>query len=218
MPRRSFVRARKPEEKEVRRQAILKAARALLDEHENANDLSLNELARRAGISKPNVYRYFESREEVLLQLWVDEVRLFTELLEKGFTRLKTPALDPVVRVIVDAFVASPRMCELTAMCSPVLERNLSADAIAEAKLTLAQLVVRTAQLMNAVLPEISLEDCSWLVGAIATWVAGIWPSVNPTEATREALARPELAAMRIDFPRDLKRFVQTLVAGLNAS
>ncbi len=63
--RRKFQRARRPEE--VRRQQILTAARTLLAER-GVSELSLNELARRSGVSKPNVYRYFESREDVLLQ------------------------------------------------------------------------------------------------------------------------------------------------------
>jgi AcrR family transcriptional regulator len=82
--RRKFTRARRPEEKEVRRQQILTAARTLLAER-GVSELSLNELARRSRVSKPNVYRYFESREDVLLQLWVDEVRELGERLERAF-------------------------------------------------------------------------------------------------------------------------------------
>ncbi|HHH28079.1 MAG TPA: TetR family transcriptional regulator [Polyangiaceae bacterium] len=34
--------------------------------------LSLNELAKRAGMAKPNIYRYLESRQAVLLALLDD--------------------------------------------------------------------------------------------------------------------------------------------------
>src|SRR5712692_5405304 len=85
--RRTFRRARRPEEKEVRRQQILAAARKLLAGR-GVGELSLNELARRAGVSKPNVYRYFESREDVLLQVWVDEVRELGGRLEQAFASI----------------------------------------------------------------------------------------------------------------------------------
>ena len=68
-----FQRARKPEEKDERRRAILLAARDLAREV-GARELSLNELGRRSGVSKPNIYRYFESREEVLFRLFVHEL------------------------------------------------------------------------------------------------------------------------------------------------
>src|SRR3954464_1120699 len=67
-----FHRGRKPEDKEVRRRAILDAARELAREA-GAFDLSLNELGRRSGVSKPNIYRYFESREDILFQLYLAE-------------------------------------------------------------------------------------------------------------------------------------------------
>src|SRR5260370_25084990 len=127
--RRKFQRARRPEEKEVRRQQILTAARKLLAER-GVGELSLNELARRSRVSKPNVYRYFESREDVLLQLWVEEVRELGERLEQAFASLGTGDVAGVIGAVVSAFTTHPLLCELTSIASPVLERNLSVDAI----------------------------------------------------------------------------------------
>src|SRR5216684_6901222 len=141
MPRK-FQRARKPEEKEIRRQAILKAARRLMSEVGSV-ELSLTELARRSGVSKPNVYRYFESREDVLLQLWVDEVRELSERLEHAFMPLMPGHVDGVIAAVVSAFSAQPMLCELTSIASPVLERNLSTEAIVRAKTNLATLTVQ---------------------------------------------------------------------------
>ncbi|MCA9688374.1 MAG: TetR family transcriptional regulator, partial [Myxococcales bacterium] len=55
-----FQRARSDAQKEQRRAAILQAAAALLDEG-SLEAVGLNAIARRAGIAKSNVYRYFES-------------------------------------------------------------------------------------------------------------------------------------------------------------
>jgi hypothetical protein len=52
--------------------------------------------------------------------------------------------------------------------------------------------------------------------GAIAIYVAGIWPAVNPAPIVAEVLARPELAGMQPDFERDFTRFVEVLFAGLS--
>src|SRR5262245_17594164 len=64
----TFQRARSEEQREVRRQAILDTAAAMLDEMPVA-EVSLNELSRRVGLAKSNVLRYFDSREAVLLDL-----------------------------------------------------------------------------------------------------------------------------------------------------
>ena len=64
----TFQRARSEEQREIRRRAILDTASAMLDEMPVA-EVTLNELSRRVGLAKPNVLRYFESREAVLLEL-----------------------------------------------------------------------------------------------------------------------------------------------------
>ena len=80
-----WQRARRPEQKEERSAAILNAAAVLLDAR-GINGTSLNAIARAVGLSKANLYRYFESREAMLLELmlreqaaWADEL---SELLE----------------------------------------------------------------------------------------------------------------------------------------
>jgi hypothetical protein len=120
-----------------------------------------------------------------------------------------------VIAAVVSAFATQPLLCELTSMASPVLERNLSVDAIVRAKTNLATLTVHIAGLLHARLPFISLEDCSWLASTAAVWVAGIWPAVNPLRAAIEALSRAELSAMQPVFGRDLSHLLKVLIEGL---
>src|ERR1044071_6264197 len=75
-----FQRARSPEQREARRRAILGVAANLLAETP-LSEISLRELARRVGLSKTNVVRYFETREAVFFALlnqtiddWVSEL------------------------------------------------------------------------------------------------------------------------------------------------
>src|SRR3977135_2161273 len=64
----SFKRARSEEQRTQRRRMILDTTAAMLAEMPVAA-VTLNELSRRVGLAKPNVLRYFESREAVLLEL-----------------------------------------------------------------------------------------------------------------------------------------------------
>lgn len=212
MPR--FQRARKPEEKQVRRDAILGAARKLLGELGPAA-FSLSELARRARVSKPNVYRYFESREAVLLEVWVEEVRALIDRLERATTRKALGGERELVGAIVRAFVAQPALCELTAISSAILERNVSTATIVANKRTLLELIGRVGELLHARLPAISLPDCAWIARATAIYVAGLWPASNPGEAAEAAYAEPGLGELRLRFEEELTRFLTALLAGL---
>jgi AcrR family transcriptional regulator len=212
--RRVFERARKPEEKEVRRRAILTAARRLMSEV-GSIDLSLSELARQSNVSKANIYRYFESREEVLLQVWVEDVRELSEHLDLALARVRKNDARGTAAVIAHAFVARPRLSELTSIVSAIIERNLSVDAIATAKQTLLTVTGRFADLLHRTLPALTLADCGWAASAIAIHVAGLWPGSHPGPAAAQVLARPEFAGMRPNFEGDLKRFVEVTLRGL---
>jgi len=210
---RRFQRARSPDEKEVRREAILGAARDLLDEV-SADAFGLNELARRAKISKPNVYRYFESREHVLLELWVEELRAVVEDAHKRCARVERNDVDGVVRALVRALVARPRACELISIVSSVIERNVSGAAIVRAKTALLETTQRVAAVIHERLPRVSLVDAAYVASCVGIFVAGVWPATKVLPA--EVRADPVVAATVPRFGPDLTRFLTTLIKGVS--
>src|ERR1700749_3228014 len=70
----SCQRARRPEQKEQRREAILAAA-ADLARRDGVRAVSLSEIARAVGIHKSALLRYFETREQIFLELTAREWR-----------------------------------------------------------------------------------------------------------------------------------------------
>ena len=48
--------------------------------------------------------------------------------------------------------------------------------------------------------------------------IIGIWPAANPPPAVREALKRPELANMCVDFEKDLETSVIMVLRGFKAT
>src|SRR5689334_8495350 len=64
----TFQRARSDEAREIRRQAILDTAAQMLTEMP-VSAVTLNELSRRSRLAKYGFFKYFESREAVLLEL-----------------------------------------------------------------------------------------------------------------------------------------------------
>ena len=111
----SFQRARRPEQKEERRVHLLLTARAALHGGMEVSELGLNELARRAGMTKSNVYRYFENREALLLALLEEEaVRWRAELGARLATgSAPSGSAQQVAQAFAGATAASPLMCRL---------------------------------------------------------------------------------------------------------
>src|ERR1700751_263650 len=84
----TFQRARRPEQREVRRQAVLDAAAAMLVD-DPASEISLREISRRVGLATSNVLRYFDSREAIFLELLARESTSWLDAMEYELDQLK---------------------------------------------------------------------------------------------------------------------------------
>ncbi|WNI20481.1 TetR family transcriptional regulator [Streptomyces sp. ITFR-16] len=215
----TFQRARSEEQREIRRQAILDTAAAMLDEM-SVSAVSLNELSRRVGLAKSNVLRYFESREAVLLELldqrwkqWTDEL---PALLADG-----VDAGAPVAErgeqfaAAVTASLAERRMlCDLLSAQAGVLEHNVSPEVAACYKRAAIANVVAFAALAAIHLPELG-GRAHQLAASVIMAAGAVWTHARPSEAMLAAYAAdPGLAALRMDFAPALRELLATLTAG----
>lgn len=210
----SFQRARKPAERELRREAILAAAAALFDA-EGAQGAGLNAIAARAGFTKSNVYRYFESREEVLLELLLAEFEALVPAFEAAAERCAPNDAAALARAVADSFVAQPRLGHLVGILATVLEQNVSEDTIIAVKRALSASVQRLAAALHGRLPGTTLEDCAWVASIIGTIVAGMWPGAHPSPAAARVLAREEFARFKPSLERDLERAALALLQSI---
>ncbi|MEQ1768755.1 MAG: TetR family transcriptional regulator [Devosia sp.] len=209
-----FQRARKPAEQQLRREAILAAAADLFDA-QGPQGAGLNAIAAKAGFTKSNVYRYFESREEVLMSLFLSELEGFVGQLERSVISVPPGDIDRLAQVSTDTFIAHPRFCALIGILTSVLEQNVSVEKIIALKRTVTAFNARIAGAVNSRLPSATLEDCSWAVGMVATLVGGMWPNVTPSPAASQVLSMPEFTYLKPVPARDLRRAIAALFAAI---
>jgi len=224
-----FQRARRPEQKEERRALLLDAARGLLLEHPSTQlEFSLNELSVRAGMAKSNVYRYFESREAILIELLRQEwlswfAQLSSDLAgdsEPCSHRVHRPglaALDDLVLRLSQSFAHRPLLGQLCSILSTVLEHNVEPKTISTFKLESLHFVRMLAQFLHQKCSFLSPVQYEELFHTGFAALVGLWSFSHPSPAVQEALAAPELAPFRHDFARDFARHLSLLARGLVA-
>ena len=218
----TFRRARNEEQREVRRQAILSTAEAMLADMPVAA-LSLNELSRRVGLAKSNVLRYFESREAVLLELLDAAWREWLEALEAELAGdpPAAPVGDRVERVataIAATLAARPMLCELASASAGVLERNISAAVAARFKRAALANTATLGRLVHGPVPELGEPAGQRFAGAAVLMAGAVWAAARPSAAMLAAYeADRALAAMRLDFTAGLRELLATLLAGFLA-
>jgi AcrR family transcriptional regulator len=210
----AFQRARSEEQREIRRQAILNTAAAMLDEMSVA-EVSLNELSRRVGLAKSNVLRYFESREAVLLELlddflggWLAEL---AEELAAGIEADEAPEVraGQLAEIMSRSLAGRVVLCDLFGAQGGVLEHNVSVEVVKQHKRsTLVRLAAMT-ELVRRHLPE--LGDGAELFCLMSLVSAGALSSyVPPPPSVLAAYAdEPALGVLHLEL-RDALRVALT--------
>ncbi|MFI7618343.1 TetR family transcriptional regulator [Nonomuraea terrae] len=214
MTRSDFLRARRPEHKQQRREAILAAARELA-RGSGVRNVSLGAVASAVGLAKSNVVRYFGTREEIYLELAADEWREWAA--EAGARVAAAGGTAQAMSALAETLVERPLFCDLLSHTATTLEHNVSVPAARAFKhtvlSTVAELGARIAR--GTGLTEREGQE----LAAVATGMAGmLYPAANPSPALAQVYAEdPELAANCPELMPTLVRALSAFAAGLPA-
>ena len=214
----TFLRARRPEQKQRRREEILAAARELALAG-GVRSVSLAGIAARAGVDKSALLRYFETREQIFLELtareWVPWVQALHDGLD-GVAPGLAGAPDLVADVVARSFGDRPLFCDLLAHTPLNLERNVSPEAVRGYKLISLASVGEAAGVVRRVLPDLTERECLEFISAIASLAGSVWQIANPVPALAALFASdPALAHACVDLVPRLRRTAEILLAGL---
>jgi AcrR family transcriptional regulator len=205
-----FLRARRPEHKQQRRDAILAAARQLAVDS-GVDNVSLGGVAAAVGLAKSNLVRYFGTREEIYLELagdcwrdWRDEV----------LRRLG--AGDDVIDVLAESLEARPLFCDLLSHAATSLEHNVSIAATRDYKHTMVAVIGELGGAVAKAHPSLSDSESFELVTAAVLLAGALYAADAPPPTLAEVYAQePDLAAARPRFQPTMKRLLAAVATGL---
>ena len=197
----AYQRARRPEQKEERREAILAAARELAGERP-VRDVSLGDIGRRVDLAKSNLLRYFESREDIFLTLLAREWKAWRA--EAGGR--------PDAAGLAGTLAARPLFCDLLGEQAAVLEHNVSADTVRAFRAASIELVRGLAGDVAAA-NSLGEHDAFEVVAAALLIAAGLYPLTNPAPHV-VAIYAESPGLLQPDFEVRLRNLVATLIGG----
>ena len=212
MTRSAFLRARRPEHKQERREAILAAARDLA-RASGVGKVSLGAVAEAVGLAKSNIARYFGTREEIYLELLAEEWQQWAEAASARLHDARDTA--GAVAALAETIVDRRLFCDLLSHASTSLEQNVSVPAARTFKHALHDILAAMgADVARAT--DLTEREGAELVG-IASGLAGmLYPAANPPPVLAQVYAEdPALAASRPALLPTLLRTLSALAAGL---
>lgn len=199
----SWKRARKPEQMEVRRQQILDAALELFL-GSDYNNVSLNQIARRAGMAKSNIYNYFQTREEIYLVLMQELMIRWGESVIESLLARPANGITDLVERFIDPVAAPKEFLALTSVLNSSLEQNSSEESIVQFKEATLQITGRIVEAIQRSLPWFTAERGSELLMVMHALTAGIYSASQPSPTLERVLQRPEYSPMKVEFRKTM--------------
>jgi AcrR family transcriptional regulator len=188
-----FQRARSPEAKQQREDAILAAARSLGAEH-GIRQITLTDIADAVGMHKSALLRYFETREQIFLLLTAQDWREWSAALRAKLERASgSPTAEKVASAFSSTLADRGMFCDLLAQAPLNLERNVSLETVRAYKLVTHQEVDAIVEVMRRLLPDLTEQDCIDVIAAATSLSGAFWQMGNPP---------PEVAALYRSDPR----------------
>lgn len=197
---------------------LLKTAKVALNGGMELSELGLNELARQAQMTKSNVYRYFENREELLLAVLEEEATQWQSELAARLLTMPQATAPQIAQAFAAASVAHPLMCRLFSILPSIIEHNVSGERLTSFKLNALAWMGGVAQQLHDCMPSLPIEHHIAFMRQAMALMIGLWPLSQPRETLAKVLALPDLQPMRYHFETDLAAGLLLLLRGLGAT
>jgi len=208
-----FKRARQESQKAERRSNILMTAAQLCSES-GVFGWSVNELGKRAAVTKSNLYSYFNSREEILLVLMYEEIEQFAKAFIQKIQG-SSCSVSELCALMAQEYQDRPLLCNLLCSSSAILEKNSSSTPVLDMKLSGLKYEQEIATAIASGVDGISFEAAQQFTFASGIIVIGLWPMSRPDAPLHKFTNVSGLERLSLDFARELEKMLYVHLSGI---
>ncbi|GGT01942.1 TetR family transcriptional regulator [Streptomyces chromofuscus] len=208
-------RARSPEAKLRRAEDLLEAARGLAAARGGVRHITLASVTEAAGLHPSAVRRYFDSKEELLLELAERGWRQWHESLAARLVGTRGLAPEGVAAVVAATLAAQPLLCDLLTHVPLSLEGDVCIERAHRYK-------TNTFAVYDAIVDDLTAASTMTsaqvqdLITVALGLTANLWQISHPTPTLAELYAQhPRWGHIALDFEPRLTRLLQATATGL---
>jgi len=194
-------RARAPEQKAARRQALLAAAaRCFVDN--NYQLPSATQVAEAAQVAKGTVYLYFSSKEAIFLGLLGEHLQRLLTALRQSVAEVSIA--KRLTANILDYIEAEPSFMPLSAQLQTTLQQSLDQPTLVQFKRQLAQSLTDAGHWLEQTYNLTAGTGSRCLLHSYAAMV-GLWQLLQWPPALASQAENPDFAVLRRQFSDEIQ-------------
>jgi len=212
-----WERARTSEQKESREKEILEAAKKLLEE-KSYESIKFSDLAQLVTFSRANIYKYFESKEEVYLSLLADEILKFAIHAEGKLNNKSLPkvaSIDEFCSTWVDLFSSENNLLLLLSMTGTILEKNCSDKILLQSKTSMYNAIQNhLIPSFSIYFPTLSSSEISELINNLVVLANGLYSLCGLNEHQKKLLKEKGMENLITEFSSSYRSITRTYIRG----
>ena len=176
-----------PEQIAQKREEIINACEQLYSAM-SFREITLKEIGSITSFSRPTIYNYFETKEELFLALFKREYDRWNEqltaILEENDQLTKAQLADRIAQSLADR----PQLLKLLSMNNFDMEANSRQELLTSFKQSYGGSMRRMTMLLTKFCPDMSVTDIQNFIYTFFPFMFGIYPYTAVTENQKKAM------------------------------
>lgn len=174
---------------DLRKEEIIEACKELYDKY-NFKDITIKLISEQTSFSRPSIYNYFETKEEIFLALFQREYEDWKEAIDNIREENATLTKDQFASLLAYTIEERKRLLKLLSMNMYDLEENSRIERLTEFKKAYGNAVHTVKLCLNKFFKKMPEEDTIKFIYSFFPFMFGIYPYAIVTEKQQEAMKK----------------------------
>ena len=176
-----------PEQIALKREEIINACEQLYRTM-SFREITLKEIGSITSFSRPTIYNYFETKEEIFLALFKREYDRWNEQLAAIHYHNEQLTKAQLAEQIAQSLAERQQLLKLLSMNNFDMEANSRQEMLASFKQSYGESLHRMRMLLEKFCPDMSMRDIQNFIYTFFPFMFGIYPYTAVTEKQKAAM------------------------------
>lgn len=176
-----------PELIEKRREEIVNACEQLY-QSKSFKEINLKDIGNITEFSRPTIYNYFQTKEEIFLALFKREYDRWNEELLQILQENGSLSREEIADKIAKSLSRRELLLKLLSMNNFDMEENSRPELLTEFKMSYGRSLNLVARILGKFCPEMDASEVQTFLYMFFPFMFGIYPYVSVTDKQRRAM------------------------------
>ena len=197
-----------------RREEIIAACRKLFQSM-SYKEITIKEIAKETSFTRPSIYNYFETKEEIFLALFQKEYESIVEELDQLCQREEALTLDALASALAQALDRRPMLLKLLSMNLYDMEENARLTRLVEFKTAYRDFISAVDHCMQKFCPTLGEKSRQTFLYSFLPFMFGLYPYTMATDKQKAAMEKAGMAYSPVSTYELAYAGIRVLLKGL---